>query len=155
MGVLDCLRESTTSVTDAAIGKCKQREIDGLEFTPPTTEFPLVGSTEEWDIIHTNDPDFGDQDKNMHQIHIHLLEFQVLNRQPFNDNAYKKQRHLLNGHMPVSRPIVLDPTPHVTRPPHPPDPYETGWKDTVPAFPAMITRLMVRWAPHESTSSTP
>jgi FtsP/CotA-like multicopper oxidase with cupredoxin domain len=143
------------SCPDAALVNCNQREIDGLEFTTPTTEFPLVGSTEEWDIIHTNDPDFGDQDKNMHQIHIHLLEFQILNRQPFDNNRYKADWHVLNGHMPVSRPIVLDPTPYFTGPPQAPAPYETGWKDTAQAFPAMITRLMVRWAPQEATGSTP
>ena len=32
---------------------CNQRSLDGLEFTTPTTEYPLVGSTEEWDLIHT------------------------------------------------------------------------------------------------------
>ena len=153
--IFDDLRDITGSCSDPALFNCNQREIDGLEFTTPTTEFPLVGSTEEWDIIHTNDPDFGDQDKNMHQIHIHLLEFQILNRQPFDNNAYKKQWHLLNGHMPVSRPIVLDPTPFFTGPVQPPAAYETGWKDTAQAFPAMITRLMVRWAPQESTNATP
>ena len=153
--IFDDLRDSTGACPDPALPNCNQRSIDGLEFTTPTTEFPLVGSTEEWDIIHTNNPDFGDQDKNMHQIHIHLLEFQVLNRQPFNADAYKAQWHVLNGHMPVSRPIVLDPTPYFTGPPQPPDQYETGWKDTVQAFPGMVTRIVVRWAPQESTNATP
>jgi FtsP/CotA-like multicopper oxidase with cupredoxin domain len=153
--IFDDLRDSTGSCTDPALVNCNQRSIDGLEFTTPTTEYPLVGSTEEWDIIHTDDPDTGDQDKNFHQIHIHLLEFQVLNRQPYNADAYKAQWHLLNGHMPVSRPIVLDPTPYFTGPPEAPAPYETGWKDTAQAPPSMITRLIVRWAPQESTNSTP
>jgi FtsP/CotA-like multicopper oxidase with cupredoxin domain len=153
--IFDDLRDPTGACTDPALVNCNQREIDGLVFTTPATEFPLIGSTEEWDIIHTNDPDFGDQDKNMHQIHIHLLEFQILNRQPFNADAYKAQWHLLNGHMPVSRQIVLDPTPYFTGPPQDPAPYETGWKDTAQAFPQMITRLMVRWAPQESTNAQP
>ena len=153
--IFDDLRDSSDACTDAALFNCNQREIDGLEFTTPTTEFPLVGSTEEWDIIHTNNPDFGDQDKNMHQIHIHLLEFQIKDRVPFNADTYKTDWHILNGHMPVSRPIVLDPTPYFTGPPQAPAPYETGWKDTAEAFPAMVTRLMVRWAPQESTVNTP
>ncbi len=52
--------------------------------------------------------------------------------------------------MPDSRPIVLDPTPYFTGSVQPPAPYETGWKDTVQAFPAMVTRILVRWAPQET-----
>jgi FtsP/CotA-like multicopper oxidase with cupredoxin domain len=153
--IFDDLRDSKGNCSDPALFQCNQRSIDALEFTTPTTEFPLVGSTEEWDIIHTNSPDNGDQDNNFHQIHIHLLEFQILNRQPFDNIRYRNDWHVLNGHMPVSRPIVLDPTPYFTGPVQPPAPYETGWKDTAQAPPAMITRLMVRWAPQESTNATP
>jgi len=153
--IFDDLRDSTDSCSDPALPNCNQRTVDGMEFSTPATEFPLIGSTEEWDIIHTNDPNSDDQDNAFHQIHIHLLEFQVINRQPFDNNAYKKQWHILNGHMPVSRPITLDPTPYFTGPTVAVPPYETGWKDTVQAPPAMITRIMVRWAPQESTNATP
>ena len=57
--------------------------------------------------------------------------------------------------MPVTRPIVVDPTPYFTGPPVPPAPYETGWKDTVQAMPAMVNRIIVRWGPQESTNNTP
>jgi len=157
--IFDDLRPDGDTCPDPALVNCNERTIDGLEFSAPPTELPLVGSTEEWDIIHTNDPDNGDQDNAFHQIHIHLLEFQVLNRQPFDADAYKAQWHLLNGHMPVTRPIVLDPMPFVPPSPAgdpvPPSPYETGWKDTFQAMPAMINRLLVRWAPQESTNATP
>ena len=39
------------------------------------TEIPQVGSTEIWEIINLT-PD-------AHPIHIHLIQFQILNRQPF------------------------------------------------------------------------
>jgi FtsP/CotA-like multicopper oxidase with cupredoxin domain len=134
---------------------CNQRLLDGLEFTTPTTEYPLVGSTEEWDLIHTGGGDDDDPDFRFHQIHIHLLEFQVLNRQPIDSASFLQQWHLLNGHMPVSRPIVVNPSPFFTGPAVPPVPYETGWKDTVQAVPDMVTRILVRWAPQESTNATP
>lgn len=153
--VFDDLRPDGDSCSDPALLNCNQRTIDGLEFSSPPTELPLVGSTEEWDIIHMMEPRDDDQDKNFHQIHIHLLEFQVLNRQPIDSVAYRNQWHRLNGHMPNTRPIVLDPTPFFTGPPVPPTPYETGWKDTLQAIPAMVNRIMVRWAPQEATSSTP
>jgi spore coat protein A len=134
---------------------CNERTIDGTEFTTPTTEFPLVGSTEEWDLLNQTSGDDDDPDLQFHQIHIHLLEFQLINRQAFNDTAYVQQWHVLNGHMPVSRSIVLDPTPYLVGAVIPPKPYETGWKDTIQSPPGQITRIMVRWAPQESTSATP
>jgi hypothetical protein len=153
--IFDDLRPDQNTCSDPALVNCNERTIDGLEFSAPPTELPLVGSTEEWDIIHTNPPDTGDQDKAFHQIHIHLLEFQVLNRQPFDFVAYKAEWHRLNGHMPVTRPIVLDPTPYFTGPAVAPAAYETGWKDTFQAMPGMVNRALVRWAPQESTNATP
>jgi hypothetical protein len=133
----------------------RMRTIDGLSFTVPTTEFPLVGSTEEWVLVHTGEEEEieegeePDADLGIHMIHLHLIEFQVVSRQPFDRVAYLQQWNVLNGLRPVSRQIELDPTPYVTGPPEAPLPYETGWKDTVRTPPAMITRIVARWAPQE------
>ena len=133
----------------------RQRSLDGLEFTRPTTEFPLVGSTEEWVLVHTGEEEElepgeePDADLGVHQIHLHLIEFQVVNRQPFDRVAYLQQWNLLNGHRPVTRQIPLDPTPFLIGRPIPALPYETGWKDTVRTPPEMVTRIRVRWAPQE------
>ncbi len=121
-----------------------QRSVDGLEFTVPPTEFPLVGSTEEWDILNLGG--------GAHQIHLHLIEFQLLNRQAINTAAYLNQWDLLNGHRPVTRPIVVDPTPFLVGDPIPPTPYETGWKDTLRANGNQIMRMVTRWAPQELPS---
>ena len=40
---------------DADTETNRQRSIDGLEFDRPATEFPLVGSTEEWVLVHTGE----------------------------------------------------------------------------------------------------
>jgi FtsP/CotA-like multicopper oxidase with cupredoxin domain len=153
--VFDDLRPDQSSCPDAALVNCNQRSIDGLEFSAPATEFPLVNTTEEWDLVHMMEPRQDDQDKNFHQIHIHLIEFQVLNRQPIDSVNYRAEWHRVNGHMPATRPIVVDPTPFFTGPAQAPAPYETGWKDTFQAQPAMVNRIMVRWAPQESTNNTP
>jgi FtsP/CotA-like multicopper oxidase with cupredoxin domain len=123
--------------------------LDGLDFTSPTTEFSLVGSTERWDLVQLAGVN--------HQIHLHLIEFQVVDRQPIDAAAYQRQWQLLNGFRPVSRPIVVDPAPFFTGPPTPPLPYETGWKDTVRAPGGQVTRIIARWAPQEvsATGSTP
>ncbi len=133
----------------------RQRTIDGLEFSRPPTEFPLVGSTEEWVLVHTGaeeeiepgvepDADFG-----VHQIHIHLIEFQVVGRQKLDRTSYLQQWSVLNGHRPVTRQIALDPAPYLVGGPLPAEPYEIGWKDTVRILPETVTRIRVRWAPQE------
>lgn len=133
----------------------RQRSIDGLQFDRPTTEFPLVGSTEEWVLVHTGEQEEieegeePDADLGTHMIHLHLIEFQVLSRQAFDRTAYLQQWSLLNGHRPVTRQIPLDPTPYLIGDPEPALPYETGWKDTVRVLPEEVTRIRVRWAPQE------
>ena len=100
-------------------------------FTSPVTECPLIGSTEQWDIVNTNDPD-DDADAGAHMIHLHLLEFQVLNRQRFDNERFLQDWFIFNGHRPMTRPIVLDER-LPDRRPDPAAPNETGWKDTVRA----------------------
>ena len=126
----------------------RTRTIDGLMFTTPVTEIPLVGSTEQWDIVNTNDPD-DDADAGVHAIHLHLLEFQILNRQRFDNTRFLQDWFIMNGHRPISRPIVLDMNDYLEGDPIPPDPNETGWKDTARADPQHVTRLVARWAPQE------
>lgn len=60
-------------------------KIDGMMlqnegYAHPVTETPKVGSTEVWDLI-----DFSNDD---HPIHIHLVQFQVIARIPFDMQAY-------------------------------------------------------------------
>jgi FtsP/CotA-like multicopper oxidase with cupredoxin domain len=127
----------------------RTRTLDGLAFTTPPTELPLIGSTEQWDLVNTNEDEDDDPDFGNHQIHIHLLEFQILNRQQFDVERFLQDWFLVNGHQPMTRPIVLDMSNYLIGDPIPPEPNETGWKDTARAFPEHVTRLLVRWAPQE------
>jgi FtsP/CotA-like multicopper oxidase with cupredoxin domain len=134
----------------------RMRSLDGLKFSAPPTEFPLVGSTEEWVLVNTAEEEEAeegeepDADLGFHQIHLHLIEFQVVSRTPFDRTAYLQHWNRLNGERPVTRQIVLDPTPFYTGATEPPEPYETGWKDTVQTPPAVVTRIIARWAPQET-----
>jgi len=84
----------------------------------PVTERPVLGSTEIWTLINpTNDT---------HPIHLHLVRFQVLDRQPYEPWLFQTKRQL-----------------HFLGPPEPPDPNEAGWKDTVRAHSRMVTRIIV------------
>ena len=120
------------------------RSVDGLGFTAPPTEYPLIGSTEEWDFVNLGGGE--------HFIHIHLLEFQVISRQAIDVAGYLAKWDLLNGHLPVTRPVVVNPDDFVTGPVILPTPYETGWKDTARANRGEVLRLVTRWAPQETAS---
>lgn len=143
---------------DETVETNRARMLDGLRFTAPPTEMPLVGSTEEWVLINTTEEEEAeegeepDADLGFHQVHIHLIEFQVVSRTRFDRTAYLQQWNRLNGHRPLTRQIELDPTPFYTEPTEPPKPYETGWKDSVQTPPEMVTRILVRWAPQETPS---
>jgi spore coat protein A, manganese oxidase len=84
----------------------------------PVTEKPVLGSTEIWTLINpTNDT---------HPIHLHLVRFQILDRQPYEPWLFQTKRQL-----------------HFLGPPEPPEPNEAGWKDTVQAHSRMVTRIIV------------
>lgn len=54
--------------------------LNNTTFKAPATEKPRVGATEVWDLIDLSNDD--------HPIHIHLVQFQVIARIPFNLHAY-------------------------------------------------------------------
>ncbi len=76
----------------------------------PITENPVTGSTEIWEIYNYT--------VDAHPIHLHEVQFEVVNRQPF------------------------DPTTgQTTGSERPPESWETGVKDMVIAYPGEITRI--------------
>jgi spore coat protein A, manganese oxidase len=92
--------------------------LNATHWKAPITEKPVLGSTEIWTLINpTNDT---------HPIHLHLVRFQILDRQTYEPWLFqtKKQLHFLGD-------------------PEPPDPNEAGWKDTVQAHSRMVTRIIV------------
>jgi len=79
-------------------------------------EQPVLGTTEIWSFINRSGIS--------HPMHMHLVFFQVLDRQDFDV--------VLGEVVPVGSPI-------------PPAPEEAGWKDTVMAHPNQITRVIARF----------
>jgi spore coat protein A len=94
--------------------------LDAKRWREPVTERPALGSVEIWELVNLTE--------DSHPIHLHLVRFQILNRQQFDADEY-----LTSGEMH----LVGDPV----RPP----PEESGWKDTVRAEPGLITRIIVRF----------
>jgi bilirubin oxidase len=74
-----------------------------LMWMSPVTERPALNTTETWEIYNFTEDG--------HPIHVHLVQFQVLGRQPFDGVA--------RG----------------------PESWETGFKDTLVALPHEITRI--------------
>ncbi len=115
--------------------------LDGRGWMGAITEMPEVGSTEVWELINLT----GDA----HPIHLHLVQFQLLNRQKFQVNKYMKAYSALNPIIPVpdSATYTRVPVgPYLQGPPIPPDPNEAGWKDTFKANPGEVTRFIIRFA---------
>lgn len=133
------------------------------------SELPQEGTTELWEIVNMT--------VDAHPMHFHLTQFQLLNRQPYNQARYTAA---YDARFPASS--AVDP---MTGLPYPggvfiggfgpplnyqsgnrlalggnpeitwylsaaatqPLPQERGWKDTVVMYPGQVTRVLVRWAP--------
>jgi spore coat protein A, manganese oxidase len=87
-------------------------------FEDAASETPRAGDTEVWRIFNLT----GDT----HPIHFHLVNVQILERQPFDARHY-------NG------------APRFHGPSRPPDPNEMGWKETVRMNPGEMTKVIMRF----------
>lgn len=84
------------------------------------TEYPLLDSVEIWRLINTT--------VDTHPIHLHLVRFQILDRQPYDVDHFVRTGELVFTGRRV-----------------PPEPYERGFKDTVRANPGEVTRFITRF----------
>lgn len=94
--------------------------LNDMRWTDPVTESPELDSVEIWSLVNLTEDD--------HPIHLHLVRFQILDRQRFDARAYATAGKV-----------------QPTTPPIPPDPWEAGWKDTVRAPRGMVTRIIARF----------
>ncbi|MGE0826648.1 MAG: multicopper oxidase family protein [Candidatus Binatia bacterium] len=84
------------------------------------TENPQVGATEVWEFYNAS--------ADAHPMHIHEVAFQVVNRQNIFVDEDTQEVQVVPGSVP-----------------NPPEPWETGFKDTVIAYPGQVTRVRVRF----------
>jgi spore coat protein A len=118
-----------------------QREFFGtmtfnaMPFMEPSRDFIEAGSTEIWEYINPN--------LDAHPMHVHLVSYQVLNRQPLDAAAYQAdyKKWINGGRKRADYPVL---THYLTGPPIPPEPDEAeSHKDTVKAYPEMVTRIII------------
>jgi spore coat protein A len=98
-------------------------QLNGKSWHDPIVEMPVLGTTEIWQLADTL--------TDVHPFHIHLVQFQILDRTLFDVDAYHKTGQITYLAPPVA-----------------PDPNELGWKDTVRVLPQMVTRIIIRFAPY-------
>jgi spore coat protein A, manganese oxidase len=108
---------------------------NAVPFAAPSQDFIKEGSTEIWEYINPN--------HDAHPMHVHLVSFQVWNRQPIDAYRYQAdyEKWLSGGRKQADKPVLAR---YLIGPPIPPDPDEAGSsKDTVKAYSQMVTRILI------------
>lgn len=90
------------------------------------TETPAVDAVEVWQIANLT----GD----VHPIHFHLVNVQILSRQPFDGDVY------------LGTPVGTPAAPVYTGAARGPDPTELGWKETVKMNPGEVTTVIMKFS---------
>jgi FtsP/CotA-like multicopper oxidase with cupredoxin domain len=105
--VLDCENGEAFGPTAALLGTVGQGEGEPRTWSEAITEIPALGAIEDWEIHNFTE--------DAHPIHVHLVKFEVLDREDAQGNV--------RG----------------------PEPWESGFKDTVIAYPDEITRIRAKY----------
>jgi spore coat protein A len=100
----------------------------------PATETPTVNSVEVWEIHNTGPV--------AHPIHIHLVDFEVLDRQPFTFTATPKPMTTHDGGSTTGATLSNIVKTGVARGP---EVYEQGPKDVVMCYPGEVTRVQAKF----------
>jgi FtsP/CotA-like multicopper oxidase with cupredoxin domain len=87
----------------------------------PVTENPNVGDTEIWEFYNFT--------ADAHPMHIHEVVFEVMDRQPI--SFVEDMGHIMDVQL--------------AGPARPPEPWESGFKDTVTAYPGEVTRVRAQF----------
>ncbi|HSK11309.1 MAG TPA: multicopper oxidase domain-containing protein, partial [Vicinamibacterales bacterium] len=102
------LHEEEYAAAEIPVAALLGTESGPLAWGDAVTENPGLGETEVWEIRNFTE--------DAHPIHVHLVQFQVLDRQPMEGGAAR-----------------------------PPEAWESGFKDTVVAYPGESTRIVARF----------
>ncbi len=113
--------EEVEGPVEALLGTVASGVWTERKWMDPVTENPAVGATEVWEIYNTT--------ADAHPMHIHEIAFEVVDREGL----------VLNAEGEVAEPIRLDGD--ITAP----EPWESGFKDTVIAYPGQVTRVKAQF----------
>lgn len=117
--------------------------LNNLRYTDPDIELPRQGTVEQWNIINvTADP---------HPIHLHLVTFRILGRHPLRTLEYQAT----HPQPPVGVKWAPSAEDFLAGPMSPPQPWESGWKDTALVPGGTVTRIIVRFPTAEELGFDP
>jgi len=111
-------REMTLNEFDGDNGEPMVMLLNRKHWIDPVTEFVKLDSTEIWSFVNLTE--------DVHPIHLHMVHFQVLDRQSLSVDDY-----------------LSDDTLRFTGPVLAPAAHEMGWKDVVQCPPDTVTRIIV------------
>jgi spore coat protein A, manganese oxidase len=127
---------SLVEIINPANGAPMMAMLNNLPFTTNQIESPVVDTVELWNIINTT----GD----LHPIHLHLLQFQILGRQKYDAAGYAAANYPNLNNTAGTGPFPAPSADGFARGAmRPADLNERGWKDTVQTYPGEITRIVV------------
>ncbi|MBI4290553.1 MAG: multicopper oxidase domain-containing protein [Betaproteobacteria bacterium] len=103
-----------------------------LVFHDPITENPAVGDTEVWEFYNTT--------ADAHPMHMHLVDFRIINRQKFSGTILPKTNSdgSLGG-------VLQEESIRLLGRPRIPQATELGKKDTAKMFPGEVTRVIAKF----------
>ena len=113
-----CRRLLTLNEYDGDKGEPMVMLLNHKHWADPVTERVKLNSIEIWEFINLT--------QDTHPIHLHMVRFQLLDRQPLSVDAY-----------------LSDEVVRYTGPAEPPHPHELGWKDVIQCPPQTVTRIIV------------
>ncbi len=111
-------REMTLNEYDGDNGEPMVMLLNRKHWADPVTEIVKLNSTEIWSLINLT--------QDTHPIHLHMVRFQVLDRQSFATYDYLSNEQLTFTGEKIA-----------------PAAHEMGWKDVVQCPPEMVTRIIV------------
>jgi spore coat protein A len=105
-----------------------------LAWFAPITENPMVDDVEVWEVYNSTE--------DAHPIHLHMVSFQIINRESFTGEVVEKPQPQHSGEFGIGG--VLTEVALVGDARNPED-NEKGWKDTVVALPGEVTRVIAKF----------
>jgi len=122
LALIEMMSEVHDGPSEALLGRV---DAEGMPmeqmWDEPVTEDPLVGDTEVWEFYNFT--------ADAHPMHVHEVAFEVVNRQALEVNE--------DGETEPPVRLVGDP--------RPPEAWESGFKDTVIAYPGEVTRIRAKF----------
>ena len=132
-GRLQPLLGTAEPVTDV-MGGTQDGSLVWDECHAPITENPGLDDVEIWEVYNTT----GDA----HPFHVHLVSFQILDRQKFKSDVLPKEVVQHDGTIGLG--FTMQNIKKIGNAKATPA-YEAGWKDTAVMYPGEVTRIMARF----------